>query len=51
LAKLLTLLATAAALMAWVDKDAQSVLARRNWWAFQKPVRAPLPAVSSDFTS
>jgi hypothetical protein len=49
LAKLLTLLATAAALMAWVDKDAQSVLARRNWWAFQKPVRAPLPAVSSDW--
>jgi hypothetical protein len=49
LAKLLTLLATAAALMAWVDKDAQSVLARRNWWAFQKPVRAPLPAVASDW--
>jgi hypothetical protein len=49
LARLFALLAAAAALMAWVDKDAQSVLARRNWWAFQKPVRAPLPAVSSDW--
>jgi hypothetical protein len=49
LAKLLALLATAAGLMAWVDKDAQSVLARRNWWAFQQPVRAPLPAVASDW--
>ena len=43
------MLATAAALMAWVDKDAQSILSRRNWWAFQKPVRPPLPAVASDW--
>jgi hypothetical protein len=32
--------------MAWVDKDAASVLARRNWWAFQKPVRPPVPTPS-----
>ena len=33
--------------MGWVDKDAASVLARRNWWAFRKPVRPPVPEVSS----
>src|SRR3989442_15450866 len=33
------LVAAAIALMAWVDKDAASVLARRSWWAFRKPVR------------
>ncbi|MBI1788624.1 MAG: DUF1553 domain-containing protein [Acidobacteria bacterium] len=31
----------------WIDKDAASVLARRNFWAFQKPVRPTVPAVKS----
>jgi hypothetical protein len=26
-----------------VDKDVASVLARRNYWAFQKPAKAPVP--------
>jgi len=46
-------LVTAAALMigaavtamGWVDRDVASVLARRSWWAFQKPIRAPAPEV------
>src|ERR1041384_6208170 len=46
LAKSGVLLAAAAVtLMAWVDKDAASVLARRNWWAFRTPVRSPVPEV------
>ena len=35
--------------MAWVDKDAASVLARRSWWAFRKPVRPPVPELSGDW--
>jgi hypothetical protein len=50
LARFIALVAAAAiAGMGWVDKDAQSVLARRNWWAFQKPVRPAVPAMSSDW--
>jgi len=43
------LLAAAVILPAWVDKDAASVFARRNWWAFRKPVRPPVPEVSGDW--
>jgi hypothetical protein len=47
LAKSIALLVAAAiTLTAWVDKDAASVLARRSWWAFRKPVRPPVPEVS-----
>ncbi|HTM47650.1 MAG TPA: DUF1549 and DUF1553 domain-containing protein [Bryobacteraceae bacterium] len=43
LAKFAAILLAATSLTAWVDKDAASVLARRNWWAFQKPARPPVP--------
>ena len=43
------LLAAAVILPAWVDKDAASIFARRNWWAFRKPVRPPVPQVSGDW--
>src|SRR5260370_41222050 len=42
-------LAAAISLMAWVDKATASVLARRNWWAFRKPVRPPVPDASGDW--
>jgi hypothetical protein len=38
-------LGSAAAAFGWVDKDTASVLARRNFWSFQKPVRPDVPAI------
>src|SRR3989442_10675232 len=47
LAKSAALAAAAAfTLMAWVDKDAASVIARRNWWAFRAPAKPAVPEVS-----
>ncbi|MEO7651451.1 MAG: DUF1549 domain-containing protein, partial [Bryobacteraceae bacterium] len=43
----MVLIFTALVCLAAVDKDASSVVARRNWWAFQKPVQAEVPASGS----
>src|SRR2546423_10517696 len=40
------LIGAAFAATAWVDKDDASVLARRNWWAFQKPGHVPVPELA-----
>src|SRR2546425_8938101 len=32
---------------AWADKEVASVIARRNYWAFQRPVKAAIPAIKS----
>ena len=32
---------------AWVDKDVAAVLARRSYWAFQKPVRTDPPRITN----
>src|SRR4026208_1972916 len=34
-------------LWAGVDKDVASVIARRSYWAFRTPVKAPPPAIKS----
>ncbi len=34
---------TAITTWAWSDKDEAFIGKRRNWWAFQKPVRPPVP--------
>jgi len=39
------MIGAAVAAMGWIDRDVASVLARRSWWAFQKPIRAPAPEV------
>jgi hypothetical protein len=39
-------IAFAAAASAWVDPKEETFIGnRRNWWAFQKPVRHPVPAI------
>src|SRR5260370_35176123 len=43
------LLPAAITLLAWIDKDAASVMARRNWWAFRRPVGPPVPDASGDW--
>ena len=43
LAAVLVIVAIAAS--AWVDKDLAWVSARKNYWAFQKPKRADVPAL------
>jgi hypothetical protein len=37
------LLAVAVGAGAWVDKEIASVMARRHYWAFQPPLRPPVP--------
>jgi hypothetical protein len=32
---------------AWTDKDVASVIARRHYWAFQKPVKSAVPDIQS----
>ncbi len=41
------ILAVALGAGAWVDKETASVLARRRYWAFQVPVRPPVPQIRS----
>src|SRR5579863_2053546 len=41
------ILLLAASASAWVDKDVASVIARRHYWAFQKPVKSSVPSVKS----
>src|SRR5882724_5325806 len=36
-------IATCVTAWAWSDKDEAFIGKRRNWWAFQKPTRAPVP--------
>jgi hypothetical protein len=40
-------LALALSAPAWTDKDVASVIARRHYWAFQKPVKSPVPDIKS----
>ena len=40
------LFALASLAPAWVDKDDKWVASRKNWWAFQKPVRVPPPPLA-----
>jgi uncharacterized protein DUF1553/uncharacterized protein DUF1549 len=40
-------LALALSASAWVDKDVASVIARRNYWAFRKPGKSPVPSIES----
>jgi hypothetical protein len=42
-----SLLALASLAPAWVDRDDQWVASRKNWWAFQAPVRTEPPARQS----
>jgi len=44
-ARLYVSLGLTIAASAWIDKDDQWVASRKNWWAFQKPVRPEVPAV------
>jgi hypothetical protein len=37
------------AVMGWVDKEIGAIMARRNWWAFQKPVQQPVPEPGGDW--
>jgi hypothetical protein len=41
------LLVLALSAPAWTDKDVASVIARRHYWAFQKPVKSAVPDVRS----
>ncbi|MFI5106543.1 MAG: hypothetical protein ACHP79_16595, partial [Terriglobales bacterium] len=41
------LVALALSAPAWTDKDVASVIARRHYWAFQKPVKSAVPNVKS----
>ena len=41
------LLVLALSAPAWTDKDVASVIARRHYWAFQKPVKSAVPDVQS----
>jgi hypothetical protein len=43
----LALLTLALSASAWVDKDVASVLARRHYWAFQKPAKSAVPDLKS----
>lgn len=50
LARVATLLFGAVlAASGWIDKDTASVMARRNWWAFQKPVQQPVPELADEW--
>ena len=40
---------TALVASAWVDKDLAWVGARKNYWAFQKPKRAEVPALNDSW--
>ena len=40
-------LALAFSAAAWTDKDVASVIARRHYWAFQKPVKSAVPDIKS----
>jgi hypothetical protein len=43
------LLVLALSAPAWTDKDFASVIARRHYWAFQKPVKSAVPDVKSSW--
>src|SRR6267142_478104 len=42
-----TLVFLAFSAFAWTDKDVASVIARRHYWAFQKPVKSATPDIQS----
>src|SRR5260370_38565733 len=42
-----TLIFLALSASAWTDKDVASVIARRHYWAFQKPVKSAVPDIQS----
>src|SRR6266481_2954191 len=44
-----TLVFLAFSAFAWTDKDVASVIARRHYWAFQKPVKAAIPELKSSW--
>src|SRR5690348_8652487 len=46
-ATVLLLLGVAGTLVAWNSKEESFIGNRRNWWAFQKPVRPPVPELKN----
>ncbi len=46
-AAVVSLIAFALSAFAWTDKDVASVIARRHYWAFQKPIKTAVPELKS----